>query len=131
MTDSARPQPATEAQLQRGLIDAVVALNGRCYHTTYSVGSDRGYPDLTISLPDARVLFLEVKGPKGVVSHAQVAWLVCLGGSRAWVVWPTEEHARSGARRWPTVSHVTYERTLEELAEPLNDNPYARKEATA
>ena len=128
--NAARHRPATEAQLQRGLIDAVAALGGKAYHTTYSVGSDRGFPDVTAAFPDGRVLFLEVKGPRGTVSPAQIDWLECLGGSRAWVVWPTEEHARSGARRWPTVSHMPYEQTLEELADPLNWNPYASKETS-
>ena len=127
---AAHPRPATEAQLMAGLLDAVGALGGRAYHTYDARGSDKGYPDVTAAFPDGRVLFLEIKGPKGVVSPAQVAWLECLGGSRAWIVWPTEEHARSGRRRWPTVPHMPYEQTLEELADPLNYNPYASKETT-
>jgi len=128
MTTTARPRPATEAQIMAGLIDAVAALGAKSYHTTYSVGSDRGYPDLSISFPDGRVLWLEVKGPKGVVSPAQAEWLECLGGSRAWVVWPDGDRVASGRRRWPTVVHLTYEQTLQELAEPVNWNPYASKE---
>ena len=137
MTALARPRPATEAPpvlteslIQKAIVSAVETLGGKAYATRYSIGSPAGFPDVTAAFPDGRVLFLEVKGPKGVVSPAQIDWLECLGGSRAWVVWPTEEHARSGARRWPTVPHLPYEQTLDELADPLNWNPYASKETS-
>jgi len=114
MTAATRPRPATEAMLQKGLIAAVEALSARAYHTTYSVGSDRGFPDLTCALPDGRKLWFEVKGPNGRLSPAQVAWIEALnaGDTVAYVVWPDHQRMDSGGERWPSVPHRTYDEIL-------------------
>lgn len=102
----------TEAEIQRGLTQAVRALGGRSYHNLYAVGSDSGYPDMTVVLPDGRIYWFEAKGPRGRVSPDQVEWLERLADHRAFVVWPDVDRANSGLSRWPSVVHATYDEAL-------------------
>jgi len=65
-----------EAIHQRRIITIARAFRWTCYHTHYSMGSDKGYPDLTLIHPNfAQTIWIEVKGPKGRIHPEQVAWL--------------------------------------------------------
>lgn len=132
-------RPMTEAELQRAVIalardlgwgitqsaaeklarDAAAygieepPLEGLVFHPRYSLGSEPGWPDLTlIRRRDRRLVFAELKGQKGVVKPRQVAvldLLRCLEGehytptknrvgmstetSSSSVLWSGEQHA--------------------------------------
>lgn len=94
-------QSLTEAAFQRQIQDfAAFCGFNLIYHTRYSLGSPSGYPDLTlVSESKQRVLFIEVKGPKGVVSPAQRVWIDGLrnAGQEAYVFKPQD---------WPQVERV-------------------------
>jgi hypothetical protein len=108
-------RPMTEAQLQAAVIECAEWLGWRCYHTTYSIGSDRGYPDLTLVNPrQGRVLWAELKGPRGRLSPAQAAWLAELtsAGQEAylwspvqWISGEIESVLRGGGYERPSVAH--------------------------
>lgn len=63
----------TEAQFQQQLVQAAQLLGYRCYHTAFSIGSDRGFPDLV--LVRDRIVVLEVKSERGKVRPGQQAWI--------------------------------------------------------
>lgn len=56
-------------------------LGWRCYHTLRSQGSEPGFPDWC--LVRERVVYLELKREKGIVSDAQVLWLTALRKAHA------------------------------------------------
>lgn len=56
-------------------------LGWKAYHTLRSQGSEPGYPDWT--LIRERVVWLELKTEKGVVSDRQVEWLTALRKAHA------------------------------------------------
>lgn len=86
----------TEKQFQRQIVDTAMKVYGwrRSFHTHYAVGSDPGYPDLTLIHPDHGPLWLEVKGGRraSYPSVEQVAWLADLrhAGQHAYVVYPRD-----------------------------------------
>lgn len=82
----------TEKQLQRAITDAAKLYRWDVYHTTYSIGSDRGYPDLTLVHPEHGVIWCELKTYRGRVSDDQRRWLHRLeaAGQRAWLVYPDD-----------------------------------------
>lgn len=53
---------------------------GRWYHTRYSLGSNKGFPDLVICAPAAGlgVLYRELKSARGKPTPEQQAWLTDL-----------------------------------------------------
>lgn len=69
----------TEKQLQAAIIDAARLLGWRVQWTHDSRHSPAGYPDLTLvrARPGEppRLLFVELKTERGVVSPEQAAWL--------------------------------------------------------
>ena len=69
----------TERQLQSAIIDAARLLGWRVYFTHRSDHSPAGFPDLCAvrARPGEppRLLFVELKTERGVVSPEQVAWL--------------------------------------------------------
>jgi hypothetical protein len=74
-----------------GANKGVAALLGwRSYHTLKSKGSAPGYPDRTVCRE--RVLFVETKTEKGVVSEHQVSWLDALAraGAECYVWRPSD-----------------------------------------
>ncbi len=79
---------ANESEFQADVIKAAIALGWKTYHTTYAIGSDRGYPDLTMCHPNHGVLWLELKGPKGRVADEQREWIESLqdAGQNAYIV---------------------------------------------
>ncbi len=107
----------TEAAIQAGLMSAVTWLGGRVFHTKYAVGSVRGFPDLTVAMPDGRKLWLEIKGPRGRLSDEQVAWIEMLNATEtvALVVWPDWDRVNTGLAHWPSVPQTTYEAALDLL----------------
>lgn len=78
-----------EKQLQAGVVDLAAMFGYRHFHNLYVPGSDRGWPDLVLVRggPEPRIIFAELKGPRGVVSDDQTAWLVDLAeaGAEAYV----------------------------------------------
>ena len=83
----------TERQYQGQIADLAAALGWtRRYHTTYSIGSDRGYPDLTLIHPRYGPLWLEVKGKNGRPSMEQVLWVqdIRRAGLHAYIVYPRD-----------------------------------------
>lgn len=86
---STTTRPLTEAAMLSGLKDAAQKLGYLVYHTTYSIGSDRGYPDLTI-VGHGHIWFLEIKGPRGVISDDQKTWIGAImdAGYDARFIWP-------------------------------------------
>ncbi len=85
----------TEAQLQRQIIEAAGYLGYRAFHPRVMVGSAAGFPDLTLAKP-GRLIFVEVKGPRGRVSHAQQEWIDLLAtvpGVAAMIVFPDDWEA--------------------------------------
>ena len=63
------------------------------YHPFDSRHSEAGYPDLTC-VRDNRLLFMEIKSPKGRLSKTQRTWLRSLSGVKvvdAFVLRPAED----------------------------------------
>jgi hypothetical protein len=91
----------TEAQLQTAVIELARLLGWRVAHfrpaltargwRTAVEGDGAGFPDLVLARP-RRLLFVELKGPKGLLATAQVDWMNALLGAGAeyhcW--WPFE-----------------------------------------
>lgn len=63
-------------------------LGWKAYHTLRSQGSEPGYPDWT--LIRERVVWLELKTEKGIVSDAQVRWIsaLCKAQAEVYIVRP-------------------------------------------
>lgn len=83
----------SEARFQAQIVDMAAAHGWTMrYHNLYAVGSDSGYPDLTLVHPIRGVVWLEVKGPKPTIYARQVEWLETLqaSGERAYLVYPTD-----------------------------------------
>jgi len=74
-------KPKTERELMAEIKRAAQELGFLAYHNLYSVGSDPGFPDLTISGPidwPTATMFYEVKGPRGKPTDRQLLWLATL-----------------------------------------------------
>lgn len=82
----------TEAQFQRAILDMARVLGWTYFHPRYSIGSDAGYPDLTMLHPVHGALWLELKTRRGRISEAQRDWIDCLtdAGQRAYIVYPDQ-----------------------------------------
>jgi len=78
-----------ESELQTKVIQTCNWYGLRYYHTFDSRHSAAGFPDLVIVGPYG-VLFVELKGTKGVLSPQQAAWIdeLQVAGSEAMVVRP-------------------------------------------
>jgi len=68
-------RPKNEKELQKRIVAEARRLGWRIYHTMYSPGSDRGYPDLTLTHPSYDKLWIEVKGPNPKIYPEQLSWL--------------------------------------------------------
>lgn len=64
----------TEEAYMQNIIDAARKLGYLVYHTHDSRRSAAGFPDLCLARR-ARVLFIEVKSEKGIISPEQQLWL--------------------------------------------------------
>lgn len=82
----------TEASFQKTVIDMARVLGWSCFHPRYSIGSDAGYPDLTMVHPTHGALWLELKTRRGRISDAQRAWIdrLTAAGQRAYIVYPDQ-----------------------------------------
>lgn len=67
----------TEAAMQKGIVSTAKQLGFMVYHTTYAIGSERGFPDLVIC-GHGRTFFWELKGPKPTIYPDQVEWIAAL-----------------------------------------------------
>ena len=79
----------TEAQMLAGLRSAAKQLGYMTFHTTYSIGSERGFPDLHIVGHGKQFVF-ELKGPRGKPGPHQEEWIDAYreAGVQASVIWP-------------------------------------------
>jgi len=87
------PAVTRERDFQRLVIDAASALGYRHYAALYSIGSDPGYPDVTLVNPRTkRTIWLELKITRGKVSERQRQWIADLraAGCAAYVVTPDD-----------------------------------------
>lgn len=65
----------TEMQLQSAVLEIATQLGWLHYHTYRSDRSDKGFPDLVLVHPDKeRVVWVECKTGKGIVSPEQTLW---------------------------------------------------------
>lgn len=89
---SATLPPITEASFQKTVIGMARVLKWTCFHPRYSIGSDAGYPDLTLIHPTHGALWLELKTRRGRISEAQRDWIDRLtdAGQRAYIVYPDQ-----------------------------------------
>lgn len=88
----------TEADLLRCVVDCAALFGFRAYHTRFSIDSrvGVGYPDLTlVSSRQRRVIWAELKGPRGQVAPEQSEWLAELraAGQEAFLWTPAEWHS--------------------------------------
>lgn|SRR3990167_881478 len=67
----------TEKELQATIRAAAADCGWLYYHTQVSLYSARGFPDLVLCKPP-RLLLVELKGPKGQPTPAQITWLTLL-----------------------------------------------------
>lgn len=83
-------QFANEEQLQRAIEVQARALGYLAYHTRVSQGSRPGFPDLCIC-GHGLLLFVECKGPRGVVRPEQTAWLQEIERAGRWAILASTE----------------------------------------
>ncbi len=67
-------QTLTEVDLQRAVVTMARTLGWSAYHTTFALGSGRGFPDLLLIKPP-RLIVAELKGPRGKLRPGQQEWL--------------------------------------------------------
>ena len=81
--------PTSEKDFQAMIVQAARLHGWKTFHHLYSVGSDRGWPDLACFHPERGALYLEVK-VRAAVRPEQVDWLETIraAGDRAYVVRP-------------------------------------------
>ena len=72
-----RPKYQYEKDFQKGVEDYAQLCGWAFYHTYDSRRSNAGFPDLTMVRKD-RLIFAELKSPRGKVRPAQVEWLKML-----------------------------------------------------
>lgn len=94
-------------------------LGWKAYHTLRSQGSEPGYPDWT--LIRERVVWLELKTEKGVVSDRQVEWLRALrdAGAEAYIVRPRHLEAIAKVLQHRGASILFNQPLIEELNREL------------
>jgi hypothetical protein len=93
----------TEQELQAFVVRTARLLGWRVFHPKFSIGSDSGYPDLTLISPDQqRAVWMELKREgrwptrtrvvNGRLRHGQDAWLLQLleAGQEAYLIWPSD-----------------------------------------
>ncbi len=80
----------TEAQFQNMVVQMAALLGWRSYHTTLSIRSQPGFPDLALFHPEHGALYLELKTGTYGLTGPQQDWLDWLQrcGQAAYVVRP-------------------------------------------
>ncbi len=87
----------TEAQLQADVLEIATTTGWSHYHTHRSERSDKGFPDLVLVHPEKeRVVFMEEKAEKGIISPEQTMWhdLLAACDCEVYVIFP--RHLDSG-----------------------------------
>jgi Holliday junction resolvase len=70
------PSPVpTEEEIQKGLVDLLEHRGFSTYHTRFSLGSDKDFPDVIAVREDGAMVALECKGPRGRLADGQRAWI--------------------------------------------------------
>lgn len=121
------PRPATEAQIQRGLIDALRAVGfDLIYHPAFSLRSTgAGWPDIVALRTSSGGLFtdlvaIEVKGQAGALRPFQAEWIAAFGWVRgcvmAEVVGPEDKPGQ-----W-----ISYDRALAKIGATMTTAPRDR-----
>jgi len=84
----------TEAELQASVVKMAGYCGWKCYHTKFSIGSDRGFPDLILVRPP-RLMAFEFKRDGKHPTAAQDAWLEAIAacGIETYVFTPFDWHA--------------------------------------
>ena len=94
----------TEAQIQRGLTDALRTLGYAVYHTEFAIRSAPGFPDILAVNQYGSIVALECKGPRGRLRDQQKEWIDRFARNGdcllAAVVGPTETD------RWISYDHA-------------------------
>ena len=90
------PLPMTEAKLLREVQARGRKRNWLVYHGTSTNRGTAGYPDLTMVHPTGKLLVVELKSERGVVSNAQHAWLNALAAAGVQVAVWTPADLESG-----------------------------------
>ena len=67
----------SEAELQSAVMEQMMWMGWKVYHTHDSRRSNPGYPDLT-AVKGSRVMFVEFKSEKGKIRAGQIEWLDAL-----------------------------------------------------
>jgi len=67
----------SEAELQSSVMESMMWMGWKVYHTHDSRRSNPGYPDLT-AVKGSRHMFVEFKSEKGKVKPSQIEWLNAL-----------------------------------------------------
>jgi hypothetical protein len=82
------PRWVRERDFQVAMMELAHLLGWRLYHTWDSRKSEPGFPDL-VMVRD-RVVFAELKSPRGRLRKDQAAWLCALraAGAEAYLWWP-------------------------------------------
>lgn len=87
----------TEKEWSRQIVgDSAIFGWVRHYHNLYAVGSDSGYPDLTLIHPEHGVLWLELKGgTRSTIYVRQIDWIEDLqaAGLHAYIAKPKDYDA--------------------------------------
>lgn len=85
-------KPLSEAAWQKLVRRWARDMGWIVYHTRYSIGADRGFPDLVLLRPP-RLMFVELKSNKGKLRPEQEEWLDNLRacGIEAYVWRPKDE----------------------------------------
>ena len=81
----------SERELLQNVLDCARLYGWMCYHTFDSRRSEPGFPDIILTRR-LRLLAIECKRQRGVVSAAQTAWLDALNesGADTYVVRPSD-----------------------------------------
>jgi hypothetical protein len=82
-----------EKLFQQAVLDAMHLFGWRTYHTFDSRRSAPGFPDICAVRRD-RLLFSEIKGPRGKVTPAQQQWLEDLGRCAEAYLWREQDWER-------------------------------------
>jgi hypothetical protein len=93
----------TEQELQAFVVRTARLLGWRVFHPKFSLGSDSGYPDLTLIHPELqRAVWMELKREgrwptrtrlvNGRWRQGQDSWLLTLleAGQEAYLIWPSD-----------------------------------------
>lgn len=92
LTDTRLPShlagpPMSEKELQAAVVELAQWLGFRCFHTFLSIRSGPGFPDLVLARDPGkgipRLLFIELKGTRGVLRAEQKEWSAALRYSGA------------------------------------------------